>query len=160
MRTIIIAAVIAILAGIIYQKVVKENMEVKEIVDQTKDIVSGAANKVNEVIGDESSRKEAVDNALNNVEEFSNTVSEKVKEEALKKGKYVAESIIAENINTDQNITCDIAKATVQKIAGDEMLTTKEEKYIDGLYKTMRNTSDISKEAAFSTIELIYCGNN
>lgn len=160
MRTVIIAAVIAILAGILYQKIVKENMEVKEIVDQTKEIVGGAANKVNEAIGDESTRKEAVDNALNNVEEFSNTVSEKVKEEALKKGKYVAESIIAENINNKQNITCDTAKSTVAKIAADESLTTKEEKFIDGLYKTMLNTSDISKEAALSTITLIYCGSN
>lgn len=160
MRTVIIAAVIAILAGILYQKVVKENMEVKEIVDQTKEIVGGAANKVNEAIGDESTRKEAVDNALNNMEEFSNTVSEKVKEEALKKGKYVAESIIAENVNANQNITCDMAKSSVAKIAGDEALTTKEEKFIDGLYKTMLNTSDISKEAALSTITLIYCGEN
>ena len=117
-------------------------------------------NKVNEAIGDESTRKEAVDNALNNMEEFSNTVSEKVKEEALKKGKYVAESIIAENVNANQNITCDMAKSSVAKIAGDEALTTKEEKFIDGLYKTMLNTSDISKEAALSTITLIYCGNN
>ena len=35
MRTVIIAAVIAILAGILYQKVVKENMEVKDLIGET-----------------------------------------------------------------------------------------------------------------------------
>lgn len=158
MRTFIIALVIALLAGIIYQKVVNEGVEVKEVANYAKDMVSDMTNQVKDSLGDESARKETVNNAVNNVEEFSSAVSEKVMEEASKKAQQVAENILSESLNKDSKITCDIAKNAVQKIRNNEELTSKEERYIDGLYKSMLNTSDISKDAAFNAIELIYCG--
>lgn len=157
MRTFLIAIVIAILAGIIYQKVVNENMEIKEVTDYAKDMVNDMTGQVKDAIEDDVSRKEAIDNALNNVEDFTNEVSEKVREETAKKAQEVAESILAESVATDSKITCDVLKSTIEKIKNDEELTTKEEKYIDGFYKTMLNTSDITKEDAFNTLELIYC---
>lgn len=159
MRTILIAVVIALLAGIIYQKVVNENVEVKEVVDYAKNVAGDMTEQVTGIIKDDESRKEAVDKALNNAEEVTEKMAEKVKEETSKKAMEVAENILSESVIKDSKITCDIASSTVDKIANNEELTTKEEKYIDGLYKTMMNTSNISKEAAFSTIKLIYCGN-
>ena len=79
MRTFLIAIVIAILAGIIYQKVVNENMEIKEVTDYAKDMVNDMTGQVKDAIEDDASRKEVIDNALSNVEDFTNEVSEKVK---------------------------------------------------------------------------------
>ena len=45
MRTVIVAAVIAILAGIIYQKVVEENVSVKEIASYVTDTASKMADE-------------------------------------------------------------------------------------------------------------------
>lgn len=160
MRTILIAAVIAILAGIIYQKVVNENMDIKEVADYAKNIIGDMTKQVADALENDQAGKEAVENAIGHVEEFAGSITGKITEETSKKAQEVAENILAENIATDKNITCDIAKNTLLKIQNDEALSTKEEKHIDGLYKTMLNVSDISKDAAFSTIKLIYCGKN
>lgn len=157
MRTFLMAIVIAILAGIIYQKVVNENMEIKDVTEYAKNMVSDMTGQVKDAIEDDESRKEAIDNALNNVEDFTNEVSEKVREETAKKAQEVAENILAESVVKDNKISCDIVKNTIEKIKNDEELTTREEKYIDGFYKTMLNTSDISKKDAFNALELIYC---
>lgn len=155
MRTVLIAAVIAILAGIIYQKVVNENMDIKEAADYAKNIIGDMTKQVGDALKNDQAGKEAVENAIGHVEEFAGSITGKITEETSKKAQEVAENIAA-----DKNITCDIAKNTLLKIQNDEALSTKEEKHIDGLYKTMLNVSDISKDTAFNTIKLIYCGKN
>lgn len=157
MRTFIVALVLALLAGLIYQKVVNEGVEVGEVANYAKDIVTDMTGQVKDTLNDDEARKEAVDKAVNNVEELTSTVSEKVKEETAKKAQEVAENILSESVKKDSKITCDVAKSAIEKIQNNQELTSDGEKYIDGLYKSMLNTSDISKEAAFNAIKLIYC---
>ena len=50
MRTVIVAAVIAILAGIIYQKVVEENVSIKEVAGYVTDTASKMADEASKAV--------------------------------------------------------------------------------------------------------------
>ena len=107
MRTILIAAVIAILAGIIYQKVVEENVSVKELAGYVAGTASEMINEASKAVNDKDLK--GVEETINSVTESAGTILKETRDNFIKEK-------LPEMINIDmqevwQTVTCEKALA-------------------------------------------------
>lgn len=101
MRTILTAVVIAVLAGIIYQKVVEENISVKELAGTVSEMIDEASKAASE------KDFKGMEETINSVTESAGTILQVTKDNFIKEK-------LPEMINTDmqevwQSVTCDKA---------------------------------------------------
>ncbi len=154
MRTILIAAVIAILAGIVYQKVVEENVSVKEIASYVagtaKDMAKEASKAVNE-------------QDLKGVEESINTIAENagsILQE--KRDKFIKEQL-PEMMNIDmqevwQNVTCDKALAMYDDYISGDMAAQDSEETVYTMFSLLKQKGENDK-ALKDTVINLFCDN-
>lgn len=131
MRTILIAAVIAILAGVIYQKVVEENISVKELAGY----VAGSASEMIDEASKAASGKDlkGVEETINSVTESAGTILKETRDNFIKEK-------LPEMMNIDmqevwQNVTCDKALSMYNNyISGGSTANNSEEKAYNSFF--------------------------
>ncbi len=139
MRTILIASVIAVLAGIIYQKVVEENISMKELAGY----VFGTASKMIDEASKAASGKD-----LNGVEKSINEIT----------ANFIKEKL-PEMINIDmqevlQNVTCDKALLMYNDYISGSSSAKDGEENIYTMLNLMRQKGQDDKELKKSIISL------
>ena len=82
MRTVIVAAVIAILAGIIYQKVVEENVSIKEVAGYVTDTASKMADEASKAV--EQGDLKGVSENIDKVKESASSLMQETRDNFIK----------------------------------------------------------------------------
>ena len=154
MRTILAAAVIAVLAGIIYQKVVEENVSVKELAGY----VAGTAS---EMI-DEAS-KAASEKDLKGIEETINSLTESAGEVLQEKSDNFIKEKLPEIANIDmtevwKNITCEKALSIYENYISGDMAAQDSEENIYTVLSIMRQQGKSESEIK-DAVKLLFCSN-
>lgn len=154
MRTILIAAVIAILAGIIYQKVVEENVSVKELAGY----VAGTAS---EMINEAS--KAASEKDLKGIEETINSLTESAGEVLQEKRDNFIKEKLPEIANIDmtevwKNITCEKALSIYENYISGDMAAQDSEENIYTVLSIMRQQGKSESEIK-DAVKLLFCSN-
>lgn len=154
MRTILAAAVIAVLAGIIYQKVVEENVSVKELAGY----VAGTAS---EMI-DEAS-KAASEKDLKGIEETINSLTESAGEVLQEKRDNFIKEKLPEIANIDmtevwKNITCEKALSIYENYISGDMAAQDSEENIYTVLSIMRQQGKSESEIK-DAVKLLFCSN-
>lgn len=155
MRTILAAAVIAVLAGIIYQKVVEENVSVKELAGY----VAGTAS---EMI-DEAS-KAASEKDLKGIEETINSLTESAGEVLQEKRDNFIKEKLPEIANIDmtevwKNITCEKALSIYENYISGDMAGSNSEENVYTVLSVMRQHGKSESEIK-DAIKTLFCNNN
>lgn len=154
MRTILIAAVIAILAGIIYQKVVEENVSVKELAGYVSSTASEMINEASKAVNDKDLK--GVEETINSVTESAGTILKETRDNFIKEK-------LPEMINIDmqavwQNVTCEKALAIYNDyISGDSAAQDNEEN-VYTMLSLMRQKGEDDKALKEAVISL-FCDN-
>ncbi len=148
MRTILIAAVIAVLAGIIYQKVIEENISMKELAGY----VFGTASKMIDEASKAASGKD-----LNGVEKSINEITASAGA-VLQETRDIKEKL-PEMINIDmqevlQNVTCDKALLMYNDYISGSSSAKDGEENIYTMLSLMRQKGQDDKELKKSIISL------
>lgn len=147
MRTIIVAAVIAILAGIIYQKIVEENTSIKDIALY----VSGTTSKVIDeaVKNDDNKNSKDIEQNLNTISENTSAIIQDIKE------KFIKEQMP----EIWQNITCDKALSIYEDYSNGKLTINKNEENIYNMLNIMRQNGASDKYIKDNIIAL-FCNEN
>ena len=154
MRTILIAAVIAILAGIIYQKVVEENVSVKELAGYVAGTASEMIDEASKAVNEQDLK--GVEETINAVTESAGSILQETRDNFIKEK-------LPEMINIDmqevwQNVTCDKALAMYNDyISGGSAVKDSEENVYTMLSLMRQKGQDdkVLKEAVIS----LFCDN-
>ena len=154
MRTILAAAVIAVLAGIIYQKVVEENVSVKELAGY----VAGTAS---EMI-DEAS-KAASEKDLKGIEETINSLTESAGEVLQEKRDNFIKEKLPEIANIDmtevwKNVTCEKALSIYENYISGDMAASDSEENVYTVLSVMRQQGKSESEIK-DAIKTLFCNN-
>lgn len=154
MRTILIAAVIAVSAGIIYQKVIEENISIKELAGY----VAGTAS---EMI-DEAS-KAASEKDLKGVEETTNSVTESAGSLLKETRDNFIKEKLPEMINIDmqevwQSVTCDKALSIYNNYIYGKSAANNSDENIYKVLSFMRQKGQDDKALKEAVISL-FCDN-
>ncbi len=154
MRTILIAAVIAILAGIIYQKVVEENISVKELAGY----VAGSASEMIDEASKAASGKDlkGVEETINSVTESAGTILKETRDNFIKEK-------LPEMMNIDmqevwQNVTCDKALSMYNNYISGGSTANNSEENVYTMLSLMRQKGEDDK-ALKETVISLFCDN-
>ena len=154
MRTILIAAVIAILAGVIYQKVVEENISVKELAGY----VAGSASEMIDETSKAASGKDlkGVEETINSVTESAGTILKETRDNFIKEK-------LPEMMNIDmqevwQNVTCDKALSMYNKYISGCSTANNSEENVYTMLSLMRQKGQDDK-ALKETVVSLFCDN-
>ncbi len=150
MRTILIAAVIAVLSGIIYQKVVEENISMKELAGY----VFGTASKMIDEASKAASGKDlnGVEKSINEITASAGAVLQETRDNFIKEK-------LPEMINIDmqevlQNVTCDKALLMYNDYISGSSSAKDGEENIYTMLSLMRQKGQDDKELKKSIISL------
>ena len=154
MRTILIAAVIAILAGIIYQKVVEENVSVKELAGYVAGTASEMINEASKAANDKDLK--GVEETISSVTESAGTLLKETRDNFIKEK-------LPEMINIDmqevwQNVTCDKALAMYNDYISGGSSANNNEENIYTMLSLMRQKGEDDKALKEAVISL-FCDN-
>ena len=154
MRTILIAAVIAVSAGIIYQKVVEENISIKEL----SGYVSGTASEMIDEASKAASGKDlkGMEETINSVTESAGAVLHETRDTFIKEK-------LPEMINIDmqevwQNITCDKALSMYNNYISGGGTANNSEEDVYTMFSLMRQKGEDDKALKEAVINL-FCDN-
>ncbi len=154
MRTILIAAVIAILAGVIYQKVVEENISVKELAGY----VAGSASEMIDEASKAASGKDlkGVEETINSVTESAGTILKETRDNFIKEK-------LPEMMNIDmqevwQNVTCDKALSMYNNYISGGSTANNSEENVYTMLSLMRQKGEDDK-ALKETVISLFCDN-
>ncbi len=154
MRTILIAAVIAILAGVIYQKVVEENISVKELAGY----VAGSASEMIDEASKAASGKDlkGVEETINSVTESAGTILKETRDNFIKEK-------LPEMMNIDmqevwQNVTCDKALSMYNNYISGGSTANNSEENVYTMFRLMRQKGEDDK-ALKETVISLFCDN-
>lgn len=154
MRTILIAAVIAVSAGIIYQKVVEENVSVKELAGY----VSGTASEMINEASKAASEKDlkGVEETINSVTESAGTILQETRDNFIKEK-------LPEMINIDmqevwQSVTCDKALSIYNNYIYGKSAANNSDENIYKVLSLMRQKGEDDKALKEAVISL-FCDN-
>lgn len=154
MRTILIAAVIAILAGVIYQKVVEENISVKELAGY----VAGSASEMIDEASKAASGKDlkGVEETINSVTESAGTILKETRDNFIKEK-------LPEMMNIDmqevwQNVTCDKALSMYNNYISGGSTANNSEEDVYTMFSLMRQKGEDDK-ALKETVISLFCDN-
>ncbi len=154
MRTILIAAVIAILAGIIYQKVVEENVSVKELAGYVAGTASEMINEASKAANDKDLK--GVEETINSVTESAGTILKETRDNFIKEK-------LPEMINIDmqevwQNVTCEKALAIYNDYISGGSAAQDNEENVYTMLSLMRQKGEDDKALKEAVISL-FCDN-
>lgn len=154
MRTILAAAVIAVLAGIIYQKVVEENVSVKELAGY---VVGTASEMIDEA------SKAASEKDLKGIEETINSLTESAGEVLQEKRDNFIKEKLPEIANIDmtevwKNITCEKALSIYENYISGDMAAQDSEENIYTVLSIMRQQGKSESEIK-DAVKLLFCSN-
>ena len=154
MRTILIAAVIAVSAGIIYQKVIEENISMKELAGY----VSGTASKMIDEASKTASGKDltGVEKSINVITESAGAVLQETRDNFIKEK-------LPEMLNIDmqevwQNVTCDKALSMYNNYISGGSTANNSEENIYAMLSFMRQKGEDDKALKEAVISL-FCDN-
>ncbi|MDE7315031.1 MAG: hypothetical protein K2N11_04935 [Mucispirillum sp.] len=154
MRTILTAAVIAVLAGIIYQKVVEENISMKELAGY----VSGTASEMIDEASKAASGKDlkGMEETINSVTESAGAVLHETRDTFIKEK-------LPEMINIDmqevwQSITCDKALSMYNDYISSRSAASNSDENIYTMLSLMRKKGQDDK-ALKETVINLFCDN-
>lgn len=154
MRTILIAAVIAILAGIIYQKVVEENVSVKELAGYAAGMAVDMANEASKAVNEQDLK--GVEETINTVTENAGTILQETRDNFIKEK-------LPEMINIDmqevwQNVTCDKALSMYNDYISGGSAANNNEENVYTMFSLMRQKGEDDKALKEAVISL-FCDN-
>lgn len=154
MRTILIAAVIAVSAGIIYQKVIEENISMKELAGY----VSGTASKMIDEASKAASGKDltGVEKSINVITERTGAVLQETRDNFIKEK-------LPEMMNIDmqevwQSITCDKALSMYNDYISGRSAASNSDENIYTMLSLMRKKGQDDK-ALKETVINLFCDN-
>lgn len=154
MRTILIAAVIAILAGIIYQKVVEENVSVKELTDYAAGIAVDMANEASKAVSEKDLK--GIEESINTIAENAGSILQETRD------KFIKEQL-PEMMNIDmqevwQNISCDKALSIYNDYISGGSAAQDSEENVYTMLSLMRQKGQDDKALKEAVISL-FCDN-
>lgn len=154
MRTILIAAVIAVSAGIIYQKVVEENVSVKELAGYVSGTASEMINEASKAVNDKDLK--GVEETINSVTESAGTILKETRDNFIKEK-------LPEMINIDmqavwQNVTCEKALAIYNDYIYGKSAANNSDENIYKVLSLMRQKGEDDKALKEAVISL-FCDN-
>lgn len=154
MRTIIVAAVIAVLAGIIYQKVVEENVSVKELTGYVSGTASEMINEASKAVNEQDLK--GVEETINSVKENADSLLQTARDSFIKEK-------LPEMMNIDmqevwQNITCDKALAIYNDYISGGSAANNNEENVYTMLSLMRQKGQDDKALKEAIISL-FCDN-
>lgn len=154
MRTILTAAVIAVLAGIIYQKVVEENVSVQELAGY----VAGTASEMIDEASKAASGKDlkGMEKSINAITESTGAALQETKDTFIKEK-------LPEMINIDmqelwQSITCDKALSIYNNYISGRSAASNSDENVYTMLRLMRQKGKDDK-ALKETIINLFCDN-
>lgn len=154
MRTILTAAVIAVLAGIIYQKVVEENVSVQELAGY----VAGTASEMIDEASKAASGKDlkGMEKSINAITESTGAALQETKDTFIKEK-------LPEMINIDmqelwQSITCDKALSIYNNYISGRSAANNSDENVYTMLRLMRQKGQDDK-ALKETIINLFCDN-
>ena len=136
MRTILIAAVIAILAGIIYQKVVEENVSVKELAGYVAGTASEMINEASKAVNEKDLK--GIEETINSVKENAGNILQEKRDNFIKE--QLPEMI---NIAAKYNFLSDLGTI----VRESTVLNTD---YVNALDQVRKSTNDVIIRTAIS----------
>lgn len=150
MRTILTAAVIAVLAGIIYQKVVEENISVKELVGTVSEMIDEASKAASE------KDFKGMEEIINSVTESAGTILHVTRDNFIKEK-------LPEMINTDmqevwQSVTCDKALSIYNNYIYGKSAADNSDENIYKVLSFMRQKGQDDKALKEAVVSL-FCDN-
>ena len=150
MRTILTAAVIAVLAGIIYQKVVEENISVKELAGTVSEIIDEASKAASE------KDFKGMEETINSVTESAGTILQVTRDNFIKEK-------LPEMINTDmqevwQSVTCDKALSICNNYIYGKSAADNSDENIYKVLSFMRQKGQDDKALKEAVVSL-FCDN-
>lgn len=150
MRTILTAAVIAVLAGIIYQKVVEENISVKELAGTVSEIIDEASKAASE------KDFKGMEETINSVTESAGTILQVTRDNFIKEK-------LPEMINTDmqevwQSVTCDKALSIYNNYIYGKSAADNSDENIYKVLSFMRQKGQDDKALKEAVVSL-FCDN-
>lgn len=150
MRTILIAAVIAVLAGIIYQKVVEENISVKEL----SGYVSGTASEMIDETSKAVNKKDlkGMEKTINSVTENAGTILQETRDTFIKE--KLPEIISIDMQEVWQSVTCDKALLMYNNYISGSSSAYDSEENVYTMLSLMRQKGQDDKELKKSVINL------
>lgn len=154
MRTILIAAVIAILAGIVYQKVVEENVSVKEIASYVAGTAKDMAKEASKAVNEQDLK--GVEESINTIAENAGTILQETRDNFIKEK-------LPEMINIDmqevwQNVTCDKALAMYNDYISGGSAVKDSEENVYTMLSLMRQKGEDDK-ALKEAVRSLFCDN-
>ena len=150
MRTILTAAVIAVLAGIIYQKVVEENISVKELAGTVSEIIDEASKAASE------KDFKGMEETINSVTESAGTILQVTRDNFIKEK-------LPEMINTDmqevwQSVICDKALSIYNNYIYGKSAADNSDENIYKVLSFMRQKGQDDKALKEAVVSL-FCDN-
>lgn len=155
MRTIIVAAVIAVLAGIIYQKVVEENVSVKELAGYVAGTASEMINEASKAASEKD--LQGIEESINSVTENAGSLLQTARDNFIKE--KLPEIANIDMTEVWKNITCEKALSIYESYISGDMAGSNNEEDIYTVLSVMKQQgkSDSDIKAA---IETLFCSNN
>lgn len=155
MRTVIVAAVIAILAGIVYQKVVEENVSVKEIASYVTDTASKIADEASKAV--EQGEFKGVTESIDKVKESASSILQETRENFIKE--KLPEIANIDMTEVWKNVTCEKALSIYDNYISGDMAGNNSEENVYTVLSILRQQGKSESEIK-DAIKTLFCGQN
>lgn len=155
MRTVIVAAVIAILAGIVYQKVVEENVSVKEIATYVTDTASKMADEASKAV--EQGDLKGVSENIDKVKESASSILQETRDNFIKE--KLPEIANIDMTEVWKNVTCEKALSIYDNYISGDMAANDSEENVYTVLSVLRQQGKSESEIK-DAIKTLFCGQN
>lgn len=155
MRTIIIAAVIAVLAGIVYQKVVEENVSVKEIASYVTDTASKMADEASKAV--EQGEFKGVTESIDKVKESASSILHETRDNFIKE--KLPEIANIDMTEVWKNVTCEKALSIYDNYISGDMAANDSEENVYTVLSILRQQGKSESEIK-DAIKTLFCSKN
>ena len=155
MRTIVVAAVIAILAGIIYQKVVEENVSVKDLAGYVTDTASKMADEASKAV--EQGDLKGVSENIDKVKESASSLMQETRDNFIKE--KLPEIANIDMTEVWKNVTCEKALSIYENYISGDMAASDSEENVYTVLSVMRQQGKSESELT-DAIKTLFCGQN
>ena len=155
MRTVIVAAVIAILAGIIYQKVVEENVSIKEVAGYVTDTASKMADEASKAV--KQGALKGVSENIDKVKESASSLMQETRDNFIKE--KLPEIANIDMTEVWKNITCEKALSIYENYISGDMAGSNSEENVYTVLSVMRQHGKSESEIK-DAIKTLFCNNN
>lgn len=154
MRTVIVAAVIAILAGIIYQKVVEENVSVKDLAGYVTDTASKMADEASKAV--EQGDLKGVSENIDKIKESASSLMQETRDNFIKE--KLPEIANIDMTEVWKNVTCEKALSIYENYISGDMAASDSEENVYTVLSVMRQQGKSESEIKDAT-KTLFCNN-